>query len=246
MFMNQMRAMKIGQEQRIRMKIDTSWKIAEWMGELAPTPINRCFVGHDGKTPYARLMGKQQQGYRRNRRVLAKISRGRQSQRKQALQTRWKEAVWVGIAKMSNEHIVVLEVGGRAVRCRTTEGCQVGWKNHLGNRRHAEEAQPQRARQEGDRDGRHDEVREARAVDQTRGPYRGRGGSQEFQHHQQDMATRLEDPDEKVWIEKRDMRRPTGKAASGTSAAPEVLRATGKDQKEEGTHDDELMNEVGG
>ena len=56
----------------------------------------------------------------------------------------------------------------------------------------------------------------------------------------------LEEPDEKVWIEKRDIRRPTGKATSGTSAAPEVLRATGKEQKEEGTHGDELMNEVGG
>ena len=36
-----------------------------------------------------------------------------------------------------------------------TEGCQVGRQDHLGNRRQAEEAQPQRARQ-GDRDGRHD------------------------------------------------------------------------------------------
>ena len=51
--------------------------------------------------------------------VLAKISRGRQRQRKQALQTRWKEAVWVGIAEMSNEPIVILEDGGHAVRCRT-------------------------------------------------------------------------------------------------------------------------------
>ena len=48
-----------------------------------------------------------------------KLSPGRQSQGKQALQARWNEAVWVGIAKMSNEHIVVLEDGGRAVRCRT-------------------------------------------------------------------------------------------------------------------------------
>ena len=47
--MNQMRAMKIGLDQRIQMKIDTSWKVVEWMV---------CFVGHDGKTPYARLMGK--------------------------------------------------------------------------------------------------------------------------------------------------------------------------------------------
>ena len=43
---------------RIQMKIDTSWKIVEWMVEIAPTLINRCLVGHDGKTPYARLTGK--------------------------------------------------------------------------------------------------------------------------------------------------------------------------------------------
>ena len=56
----------------------------------------------------------------------------------------------------------------------------------------------------------------------------------------------LEDPDEYVWIEKRDKRRPTSKATSSTSAAPEVPHTTGRDQKEEETHDDELMNEDGG
>ena len=121
--------------------------------------------------------------------VLAKISRGIQSQRKQALQARWKDAVWVGTAKMSNEHIVALEDGGHAVRCRTIK--RRPKQDHLGNRRHAEEAQPERARQEGDGDGRHHEVREARAVDQTRGPCRGRSGSQEFQDHQRDL--------EKMW-----------------------------------------------
>ena len=50
-FMNQMRALKIGLEQRVQMKIDTKWKIMEWMVELAPTLINRCLIGHDGKTP---------------------------------------------------------------------------------------------------------------------------------------------------------------------------------------------------
>ena len=60
--------------------------------------------------------------------MLAKMSSGRQSQGKQALQTRWKEAVWVGIAKMTNEHMVVLEDGGHAVsqmqnNQEKTEGC---------------------------------------------------------------------------------------------------------------------------
>ena len=116
--MDQLRAVKIGLEQCIQMKIDTSWKIVEWMVELAPTLINRCLVGHD-----ARLMGKNSSKdiVEIGEKGLAKISRGRQRQRKQALQTRWKEAVWVGIAKMSNEHIVILEDGGHAVRCRTSK-----------------------------------------------------------------------------------------------------------------------------
>ena len=97
-FTNQLRAMKIGLEQRIQMKIDTNWKIVEWMIESAPTLINQCFVGHDGKTPYARLMEKHSKDiFETGERVLAKLSRGRQSHRKQALQTRWKQAVWVGI-----------------------------------------------------------------------------------------------------------------------------------------------------
>ena len=85
-----MRAMKIGLEQRIQMKIDISWKIVEWMVDLAPMLINRCLVGHDGKTPYARLMGKNSSKdiVEMGEKVLAKISSGRQRQRKQALQTR--------------------------------------------------------------------------------------------------------------------------------------------------------------
>ena len=122
-FMNQMRALMIGLEQRIQMKINTKWKILEWMVELAPTLINRCLVGHDGKTPYARLMGKNsdKEIVEIGEKVLAKISRGKNSKRKQALQTRWKEAIWVGVAKQSNEHIVVLLEGGQAIRCRTVK-----------------------------------------------------------------------------------------------------------------------------
>ena len=64
-FMNQMRAMKIGPEERIQMKIDTSWKIVDWMVELAPTLINWCLVGHDWKEAVCEADGKeQQQGYR--------------------------------------------------------------------------------------------------------------------------------------------------------------------------------------
>ena len=56
--MGEITALKIVLEQRIGIKIPTSSKIMEWIAKLAPVIINRCFVVHDGKTPYSRLMGK--------------------------------------------------------------------------------------------------------------------------------------------------------------------------------------------
>lgn len=91
------------------------------MIELEPTHVNRCNVGHDGKSAYARLMGKHssKQVLEIRERVLAEIL-GKKSKTKQALQSRWYDAVWVGIAKRSNEHLVVIE-GGPAIRCRTVK-----------------------------------------------------------------------------------------------------------------------------
>ena len=128
--MGQIRAMKIGLEQRIGVKVTTRWKIIEWIVELSAVLINRCLVGKDGKTAYARLMGKNssKEILEIGERVLAKVMRGRASGRRQALKARWEDAVWVGIAKRSNEHIVVLEGGGPAIRCRTVK------RRPLGNR----------------------------------------------------------------------------------------------------------------
>ena len=107
--MGEIRALKIGLEQRIGIKIPTSFKIMEWIVELAPVIINRCLVEHDGKTSYPRLMGK---------RVLAKVVRSTKSTTTRALQPRWEDAIRAGVARRSNEHIVVLEQGGQAIRCR--------------------------------------------------------------------------------------------------------------------------------
>ena len=119
--MGQVRAMKIGLEQRIKAEIKTDYKIMEWIVELSAVLLNRCMIGKDGRTPYHRLMGKDSKKpiVELGERVLAKIARGPQARRKQALKSRWEDAVWVGIAKKSNEHIVVLEAGGPAIRCRT-------------------------------------------------------------------------------------------------------------------------------
>ena len=119
--MAQVRAMKIGLDQRLGITVKTDWKVLEWIVELSTVLINRCLVGRDGKTPYARLMAKDssKELVEFGERVLAKIARGSHSSRRQALKTRWEDAIWVGIAKRSNEHIVVLEGGGPAIRCRT-------------------------------------------------------------------------------------------------------------------------------
>ena len=55
--MGEIRALKIGLEQIIGIRIPTSFKIMEWMVEFALVIINRCLVGHDGKTPYSRTRG---------------------------------------------------------------------------------------------------------------------------------------------------------------------------------------------
>ena len=60
-------------------------------------------------TPHARPMGKNSSKdiVEMGEKVLAKIHPVEDSTRgKQTPQTQWKEAVWVGIAKISNEHIV--------------------------------------------------------------------------------------------------------------------------------------------
>ena len=119
--MGQVRAMKIGLQQRLGTEVKTDWKILEWIVELSTVLLNRCMIGKDGRTPYYRLMGKDSKKplVELGERVLAKIARGPQARRRQALKSRWEDAIWVGIAKKSNEHIVVLEAGGPAIRCRT-------------------------------------------------------------------------------------------------------------------------------
>ena len=51
-------------------------------------------------------------------RVLAKVARSHRSRRNVVLRSRRVDAIWVGIAKKSNEHIVIIENEGPAIRCR--------------------------------------------------------------------------------------------------------------------------------
>ena len=93
--------MKIALDQRLGTTVKTDWKALEWMVELSAVLINRCLVGHDGKTPYSRLMGKNssKEYVEFGERVLAQVTWCHTSTRKQALMSRWEDAIWVGVVK---------------------------------------------------------------------------------------------------------------------------------------------------
>ena len=57
----QIRVLKDAFETRIRNKITADHPVLSWLVEFAAVLVNRYEVGHDGKTPYERLRGKQSQ-----------------------------------------------------------------------------------------------------------------------------------------------------------------------------------------
>ena len=57
----QVRAIKLGLEQRTKMKLGTHGPLLQWIVPHAAWTINVGQVGHDGKTPRHRLMGKSSQ-----------------------------------------------------------------------------------------------------------------------------------------------------------------------------------------
>ena len=96
--LGELRALESGLAQRSGTKTPTSFKIMQWIVELAPVIIVRCFVEHDVKTPHSRLMGKHssKEMVEIGERALAKVVRSRRSTRTRAPQPRWEDAIWVG------------------------------------------------------------------------------------------------------------------------------------------------------
>ena len=58
-FMGQLRTIKLSLESRLKQPINNRWAVMNWMTEHACTTIKRAQIGHDGKTPYQRLTGKE-------------------------------------------------------------------------------------------------------------------------------------------------------------------------------------------
>ena len=120
-YMGQVRAGKIGLEFRLKEKVESQWPIMEWIGEHACVLLDRYQVGHDGKVPYQRRMGKvsEKPMIEMGEQVLAKPMRARKTNKKLSLRQRWVDATWVGVDRKTNEHLVVLDDGGPAIRVRT-------------------------------------------------------------------------------------------------------------------------------
>ena len=98
----------VGLEARLKCKVESDWKIMEWISELAGELLSRGHVGKDGRTAYFTLYGRNSA-----KAVLEIGEQGRESQKKLSLEERWVFATWVG------EHVVVIGEGGAAIRVRT-------------------------------------------------------------------------------------------------------------------------------
>ena len=122
-YMAQMRACKIGLESRIKTKVETDWRVLEWMSEHAAMTLNRALVGHDGKTPIWRLMGKPSSKalLEFGEQVLAKPLRAPKTCNELSLRSKWVFGTWLGVASRTNEHLVALADGGAVVRVRTVK-----------------------------------------------------------------------------------------------------------------------------
>ena len=81
--MGQVIAMKIGLEARLKCKVESDWKIMEWIKELAGELLSRGQVGKDGRTAYFRLYGRNcaKAVPEIGEQVMAKPLRGRKSTR---------------------------------------------------------------------------------------------------------------------------------------------------------------------
>ena len=122
-FMEQVRAVKIALEQRLGVKISTSDSAMAWINDHAAMLLSRYKVSNDGKTPYRRLTGKDCRApmLEFGERVLAKPKRNPRTTRKLSLKSRWIEGTWVGSTRNSNEHLVIVDDGGPAIRVRTVK-----------------------------------------------------------------------------------------------------------------------------
>ena len=120
-FKAELRALKLGLEQRLGATIDPKAAIIKWMVPHACEVINRYLVGQDGRTAYYRLHHRHfpQRILEFGESVLAKPLRKAKHNRKRSLRSKVLQATWLGVHPMTGEHRVALPHGGPVIRVRT-------------------------------------------------------------------------------------------------------------------------------
>ena len=110
--------MKLALESKIGNKISMHVGIMSWLVEHASCLLTIAQIGADGKTPYARLKGRQstQPLVQFGERVMFYRER-RNHERKDAGSSRWQDGIFVGIDRRSGESICIAD--NSAMKART-------------------------------------------------------------------------------------------------------------------------------
>ena len=116
----------LGLESRLKKKVEARLPIVTWILRHAAWTLTRFQVGHDGMTPWRRLVGRSWNGYlaEMGEQVMGKLALKRPAnvkktkRGKKKLEARCVKGTWVGIYPRTGEHILVTTAGD-AIRVRT-------------------------------------------------------------------------------------------------------------------------------
>ena len=116
----------LGLESRLNKKVEARLPIATWILRHAAWTLTRFQVGHDGMTPWRRLVGRSWNGYlaEMGEQVMGKLAlkmfanATKTKRGKKKLEARYIKGTWVGIYPRTGEHILVTTAGD-AIRVRT-------------------------------------------------------------------------------------------------------------------------------
>ena len=112
---NQIRALFLGFQERLKRKVDARERIVGFIPEYAAYLVNRLNVGKDGKVAYERIKGKKPTilGLEFGEKILYKMRKG---QKMEKINARWEFGIFVGIKRKSNELWIATKEGIISVR----------------------------------------------------------------------------------------------------------------------------------
>jgi hypothetical protein len=103
----QLRVVRLALEKRYESEISAHHPILAWAVEYSSIVLNRCEIGHDGRTAYQRLKGKRvlMPGLEFGEAVIWKVDNRTGALGK--LSSSWKSGVYIGVRSKSGEFVVV-------------------------------------------------------------------------------------------------------------------------------------------